>query len=215
MQTWRPSRSAVHAAVILALALVWAAACARSARPPTVMPLEGSVAGRIVGGGSAGDPIVVYLEPLEPPRRPPLGRRSFQVRHRSGQLEPEFLVARVGDRVVFRNDDEIFHNVFSSSATQRFDLGVLKRGEHRTLELSAPGAIPLYSALHEDVSGMIFVAPSDHYTVVEGDRYQLRAVPAGRFRLRVWSETQRARPREVVISAGQKLRLDLRLEEDG
>jgi len=217
MRNWRAAQSTLGAVGIFALAGMLG--CTRTPIPGPRVPTapEGSVAGQLVRGepdGAAGQ-VVVYLEPVETQRPSRVAGRRFQVRHRSGRLEPEFLAAQVGDRVVFRNDDEIFHNVFSSSTTLRFDLGILKRGEHRTIRLDAPGVIPLYSSLHEQLSGLIFVAPTDHYTVVEGDHYQLESVPAGRFRLRVWSETHRARPREVVIPAGETLIHDVHLERRG
>jgi plastocyanin len=198
------------------------ASCGRVTPPPQVVrpapivePPVGSVAGQISfpDAETPSGEVVVYLEPI---RGGPsnASHRSLQIRQKSGKLEPAFLAAGVGDRVIFRNDDEIFHNVFSSSPTQRFDLGLLKRGEHRSIELEHPGVIPLYSSLHEEVSGLIFVAPSRHYAVAEERHFRLDAVPAGRFRLHAWSEAYSASGREVEVPAGGTVTVNLRLEEN-
>ncbi len=211
--------TAVACGLFVSLAIM---SCGRATpRPRIVGPLPilepplGSVAGQITfpDPSTRSGEVVVYLEPIEAGRSS-VSHRSLQIHHKSGNLEPAFLAAGVGDRVVFRNDDEIFHNVFSSSPTQRFDLGILKRGERRSIELQHPGVIPLYSSLHEEVSGLIFVAPSRYYAVAEESHYRLDAVPPGRFRLRAWSESYSASGREVEVPAGGTVTVDLSLEEN-
>ena len=41
------------------------------------------------------------------------------------------LKVKVGDTVVFRNDDPFFHNIFSLSEVQSFDLGSFPQGQSR------------------------------------------------------------------------------------
>ena len=79
-----------------------------------------------------------------------------------GQAKKAFTVgvlkAKVGDTVTFRNDDEFAHNVFSLSDAQSFDLGSYKKGETRTLKLSAPGTIEVECAIHPEMKMKIEVA---------------------------------------------------------
>jgi len=79
-----------------------------------------------------------------------------------GQAKKAFTVgvlkAKVGDTITFRNDDEFAHNVFSLSDAQSFDLGSYKKGEVRTVKLTAPGVIEVECAIHPEMKMKIEVA---------------------------------------------------------
>jgi plastocyanin len=81
--------------------------------------------------------------------------------HAVGQLKKAFTVpvikAKVGDTVTFKNDDEFAHNVFSLSAVQEFDLGSYKKGEVRSVKLTAPGTIEVECAIHPEMKMKIEV----------------------------------------------------------
>ncbi len=78
-----------------------------------------------------------------------------------GQAKKAFTVgvlkAKVGDTITFRNDDEFAHNVFSLSDAQSFDLGSYKKGEVRTVKLTAPGTIEVECAIHPEMKMKIEV----------------------------------------------------------
>lgn len=69
------------------------------------------------------------------------------------------LSARVGDVIQFRNDDSFFHNVYSVSETQAFDLGSYPRGFHRSVALTTPGEVDVECALHTSMRILISVVP--------------------------------------------------------
>ena len=82
--------------------------------------------------------------------------------HAVGQLKKAFTVsvlkAKVGDTITFKNDDEFAHNVFSLSEVQAFDLGSYKKGETRSLTLTAAGTIEVECAIHPEMKMKIEVA---------------------------------------------------------
>lgn len=82
--------------------------------------------------------------------------------HAVSQAKKAFAVsvlkAKVGDTIVFRNDDEFAHNVFSLSDTQSFDLGSYKKGEERTVKLTTPGTIEVECAIHPEMKMKIEVS---------------------------------------------------------
>ena len=79
-----------------------------------------------------------------------------------GQAKKAFTVpvvkAKVGDTITFKNDDEFAHNVFSLSDVQSFDLGSYKKGELRTVKLTAPGTIEVECAIHPEMKMKIEVS---------------------------------------------------------
>ena len=58
------------------------------------------------------------------------------------------LKAKVGDAVVFKNDDVVFHNVFSLSDAQSFDLGAYGPGVAKKVMMEKTGKIDVECAVH-------------------------------------------------------------------
>lgn len=56
-----------------------------------------------------------------------------------------------GDTVQFRNEDKVFHNLYSISDTQAFDLGTMRRGEAKKLRFEKRGDIEIQCAVHPDM----------------------------------------------------------------
>jgi|JI10StandDraft_1071094.scaffolds.fasta_scaffold1240388_2 plastocyanin len=72
---------------------------------------------------------------------------------------PEKLAARVGDVLVFDNDDDMTHAVFVPTVGHAVDLGTQKGGEKRSLVLRRAGRFEVECVLHEDMKMVVEVAP--------------------------------------------------------
>jgi PadR family transcriptional regulator, regulatory protein PadR len=88
----------------------------------------GTVSGRIdlvEKGGQKGDAseVVVYLEGSKTRPKP----ETATVTMKGKQFIPHVVVVPVGSTVSFPNEDPIFHNAFSVSGENRFDLDLYKR----------------------------------------------------------------------------------------
>jgi plastocyanin len=198
---------------VAAIAL-FCAACALGAARATADP-DAELRGRVSLGVAdlplaAVAPIVVYLEPLDAkdvasaPRRAPV-----RMRQRDAHFSPAFLAVAAGQSVEMANDDAIYHNVFSYSRPNDFDLGLYPAGESRTLVLRHPGVVKLYCSIHESMNATILVAPTRWFDVAAANgAYALTGVPAGRYRAVVWAERLPATSRVVEIGAGAPRTLD-------
>lgn len=82
--------------------------------------------------------------------------------HVVGQMNRAFTVskleAKVGDEVVFKNDDGIFHNIFSLSEAQPFDLGAYGPGVSKKVKLEKVGKIEVECAIHPRMKMVIDVS---------------------------------------------------------
>lgn len=72
---------------------------------------------------------------------------------------PGSLEIKVGDSVDFLNSDAFFHNVFSLSDTQMFDLGSYPKGESKSIVFDTPGEVEVECAIHPDMHMIITVKP--------------------------------------------------------
>ena len=174
----------LRCSALLALALLVAARPVRA---------EGDVRGRVVldlPGARIGDlgPIVVYVAPI-PGLAAPVPASAPAVHQRNASFAPRFLAIAAGQEVAMLNDDEIFHNVFSYSKPNDFDLGLYAAGLSRQMTFRHPGAVKLYCSIHESMNGTIFVSPTPWFAVADADgRFTLRGVPPGARTLRTWNE---------------------------
>jgi plastocyanin len=201
-----------RAQTLVALAALCAALAARAEPEPT-----GSVLGRVeleVAGARLADqgPIVAYLDAAEEG-----GRLAFaaptavaEMRQSGVRFLPRFLVVVAGQRVSLPNDDAIYHNVFSFSRPNAFDLGLYPQGESRSVVLRHPGVVRTYCSIHESMSGTILVAPSPWYDVADASgAFEIRGVPPGSYRLRVWNDRLPRASRLVRVGAGEASRLSI------
>ena len=88
-----------------------------------------SVVGSISGGGSNGPGgAVIIMRRAEGTTPKPRPMRIRAVIQKDKRFIPHVLAVPLGATVEFRNEDEIFHNVFSLTPSNDFDLGLYKNG---------------------------------------------------------------------------------------
>ena len=135
------------------------------------------------------------------------------IEQRNKTFAPHLMAVPVGSTVAFPNFDSIYHNVFSLSAPQRFDLGLYKSGDMRQVVFDKPGIIRLGCNIHANMSAYLVVVDAPHYVVSEQDgNFSFRSLRPGKYRVQAWSE-QSSDPvvTEVTIKAGDNaLPIDLK-----
>ena len=80
------------------------------------------------------------------------------VSQKDGAFSVSNLKAKSGDEVVFKNDDKVFHNVFSLSKILPFDLGAYGAGQSKKVKVDQPGKILVECAIHPNMSMVIDVS---------------------------------------------------------
>lgn len=151
---------------------------------------------------------VVYLAGVFPPAAAPVVVRMAQ---KDLMFQPTLLPVRVGTRVEFPNQDEVYHNIFSYSPAKRFDLG-----RYRSTETPVPsqvfdvaGLVTLHCDIHEHMRALILVLDTPHFVVTDPEgRFQLTGLPPGRFQLKAWVDSRTTLERPVDLTAGATLRVD-------
>jgi hypothetical protein len=105
------------------------------------------------------------------------------------QFVPHLLVVPQGAAVSFRNQDAVFHNVFSLSNPNDFDLGLYRGGVARTQTFSRPGPVQLLCNIHAAMNAFLYVADTPWYAVADAaGRFTVKAVPPGAYKIEVWHE---------------------------
>jgi plastocyanin len=71
----------------------------------------------------------------------------------------ETITIKVGDQVVFRNDDRLVHNVYSRTPGFEFDLGTLRRGAFAKHTFAKAGSVDIECAIHPHMKFKIQIQP--------------------------------------------------------
>ena len=113
---------------------------------------------------------------------------------------PAAVVVPVGGSVTFPNGDPFFHNVFSYSSAQRFDLGRYPAGESKTVDFPDPGIVEVFCEVHEFMRGAILVAENPYHAIVGADgSFRMDGVPPGTYTIAFWHPDYRPVRQEVVV----------------
>jgi plastocyanin len=174
------------------------------------------VSGTVAGGGAQGPGgAVVWLTRAtgETPRPNPA--RNKVISQRGKTFIPRVLAVPVGTRVVFRNDDPIFHNIFSLSKPNEFDTGLYKQGGSYTQVFRHPGAVQLLCNIHASMLGFVYVVDSPYYAQADGaGAFSIKGVPPGEYEAHVWHEAA-AHPTVEKVAVGSEGLRNLSLRVGG
>jgi plastocyanin len=138
------------------------------------------------------DHMVVILEPRKEGGQlqgkvAPKAPVTEVLNQKGARFEPDLIVVPVGSSVQFPNFDPIFHNVFSLSKAQSFDLGYYPQGQSRSVTFNNPGVVQVYCHIHANMYAAIVVTASPWYQKPSGDgNFTFSNVPAGHYRLTAW-----------------------------
>jgi plastocyanin len=85
----------------------------------------------------------------------------YAAQHKVGQkgrlFNPSALTVKAGDELVFENDDDVTHHVYSSTKGQEFDLKPIAPGEKKPLTFAKPGRVDIRCGLHPGMRLMVTV----------------------------------------------------------
>ena len=196
----RTLNATARAIALLAFCLLIARAFAQA---PATQPAA-SVSGTV---SSEGDvplaEMVVFLESPDPARAIAPATQPATVSQKGAQFEPRLLIVTVGQSVDFLNDEDrpIEHNVFSNSPTKRFDLGLYRPGESRTVTFDKPGPVFLFCSIHRYMDGVVFVSPTPYTSRVDKDgHYAINNVPPGQWVVKTWQRRRRFPEQSVPVT---------------
>lgn len=140
---------------------------------------------------------------------PPAGPVPAQIVQRDATFEPHVLPVVVGTTVRWPNEDDIFHNVFSMTETQDFNLGFYKKEKLPEVRFDRLGRVDIFCAIHTNMHCIILVLPNPYFAVADARRrFAIKDVPAGTYRLRAWHERLPTQVREVTVPATGEVKVD-------
>ena len=165
-----------------ALIVLFLAAAARAG--------AGTVAGRVtlVGAGkdrADGSYSVIWIVGAHASAGAAMGAMKSS----SMRFDPRVIAVPKNATVEFPNADPIYHNVFSVSGSNRFDLGLYRGGSSKSKTFDQPGLVRIYCNIHPQMVGFVMVVDSDFVAVTGPDgAFRFDNVPSGPYVVKAWNE---------------------------
>ncbi|MBX3461217.1 MAG: hypothetical protein KF696_14830 [Planctomycetes bacterium] len=173
---------------------------------------KGDVKGKVTFSAKRpNQPMVVYLLKIDE-----RGSTTTQGKHdvparlsvsqKGARFDPGFAVLTCGQEVVFENDEdkEISHNVYFLGDIE-LDLGIFDKGESASHKFEKYGDVSVHCSIHKRMDARFFVAPTPAHAVLDGnsDDFEIKGVPAGRYKLLTWQRQKRFKDADQVIEISE------------
>ncbi|HVY40930.1 MAG TPA: carboxypeptidase regulatory-like domain-containing protein [Polyangia bacterium] len=185
-----------------------------SARPERTVAdhRPASIEGRVTVEGGSAEEIYVYVENVKMPLK---SRKTFEIKQEGRQFHPRVAVVQTGTNLVFPNMDAIYHNVFSNSPRNTFDLGTYQAGDKpRSVVVTGPGVVDIFCNLHQKMSAKVLVVPSVLYAKVHPDgTFRIDNVPPGVRRVVAWSPEAKPETQRVAVEGPTQVSFTLQHQE--
>jgi plastocyanin len=161
---------------------------------------SGTVSGRVEARSGSLKDAYVYVDMPKGSGR----GHTFEIKQKDKQFWPQTSVVQKGTNVVFPNMDTVFHNVFSTSGRNTFDLGSYRSGDTpRSVVLTTPGVVEVFCNIHSKMNANILVVPGSLYTKVGADgTYRIENVPVGARRVVAWSPSAKPVQQKIEVGSG-------------
>jgi plastocyanin len=169
----------------------------------------GALRGRVEVPG--GEPVAyVYVENI----RGPAVHEMKKIEQLNKQFVPSWAVVQRGTTLQFPNLDNIYHNVFSLSSGNTFDLGLYNSsGEAKGHIFDEPGAVDIYCNIHPQMAASVLVVPNRYFSRVKPDgSFEINGVPTGRRKVVAWAPGSRLSADWIEVQPGATADVSLRLE---
>lgn len=176
----------------------------------------GTVTGQVQlvekGGAKANDlsDVVVHVEGVKAAKPKPA---TATVVMKAKSFLPHVVVIPVGGTIEFPNEDPIFHNAFSVSPENRFDLELYKRPKTGSWTFKAPGVVNVYCNIHPQMSAVVVVRDNPFYAKASKQgAFSIEGVPAGKYTLVAWHERGGDQALEITVPAEGQVAANLTLD---
>lgn len=176
-----------------------------------------SVGGSVSGGGALGPGgTVIWLRRIDGETPRPAPTRGKSMNQKNKAFAPRVLAVTVGSKVAFKNDDDIFHNVFSLSEPNDFDAGLYKSPNAYQQAFRKAGPVQLLCNIHSSMMGWIYVVDTPWYAQSDASgAFSIKGVPPGEYDIEAWHEgSEKTAKERITVPVGGARGIALRVSGD-
>lgn len=188
---------------------------APTAAKQTPSAVGGTVTVRDRGGKDKADRsgVIVYIEQL-PNKKFAALKKVRQMAQRDKAFVPGVVAITRGSTVDFPNEDKFFHNVFSLSEGNAFDLQLYRAGESKSVTFEKTGVVDVYCNIHPNMWGQILVLDNPFFTTTGKDGgFEIAKLPPGSYTVVAWISGGDAVRQQVKVETGRRAEVSFVVRE--
>lgn len=158
--------------------------------------------------------VVVYIESIEQEIEPPEEHAVMDQKNLT--FIPHVLPVVKGATVDFLNSDDVLHNVFTpDKCAEKMNLGTWPKGDSKSYTFNEEGCQSvLLCNVHPEMEAWVLVLQNSHFSKTEKDGiYEIKDVPAGKYKLAVWHEKLKAKSVEIEVPEEGEIEVDFKLKK--
>src|SRR5258708_25355951 len=157
--------------------------------------------------------VVIYLKKVKGKYHPP--EKHVQLDQKYLQFTHRLIPVLRGTTVDFTNHDPVYHNVFTNSQTNKFDLGRKRNGETVSVKMTKSEVpVKVYCEIHAAMKAYILVLDNPFFTTVgPGQTYEISGIPPGTYTMVAWHDYWEPVERKVKIKKGKATQADITLDK--
>lgn len=181
----------------------------RVSSAPAPDPAVGTIKGKVAVPRS--EPVAyVYVENV---LAPAVKGQRVVIEQVGKKFVPSWAVVQRGTAISFPNLDNVYHNVFSLSSGNSFDLGLYNSAnEAKSRVFSEPGAVDIYCNIHPQMAASALVVPNRFFSKVKADgSFEIAGVPRGRRKVVAWAPGAQLTADWAEVETGRTTELTLKL----
>lgn len=150
---------------------------------------------------------VVYIDEVT---SAPAPGGPVRVVQKDATFEPRVLPVAVGTTVLWPNEDDIYHNVYSMSEPKEFNLGLYSADEAPpAITFDKPGRVDVFCSIHTKMHCIVLVLPNRWFALSDAKgRFVIPDVPPGTYTVRAWHERLPAATQVVTVPATGDVTVD-------
>ncbi len=157
--------------------------------------------------------VVIYLKKVKgrfspPTKHVPLDQKYLQFTHR-------VLPVLRGTTVDFTNHDPVYHNVFTNSQSNKFDLGRKRNGETVSVKMTKSEVpVKVYCEIHAAMKAYVLVLDNPFFTTVGPDQtFEIKGIPPGTYTMVAWHDFWAPVEQKVRIKKGKTTQADVTMDK--
>ncbi len=178
-------------------------------RRVAVEKYTGKISGKVARPPAKRAGVWLTREGLSAPKKP----KQVTLEQKEYQFSESLMVVPRGTQVFFPNEDQDYHNVFSLSKAERFDLGRYKKGEKPvpSILFDKLGLIDVRCEIHEHMRALVLVVESPYVvTTDKNGTFQLKGIPPGTYTLHAQLDKKIRWETKVTVTGGRTTQAQLK-----
>jgi plastocyanin len=131
--------------------------------------------------------VVVYLTPLDKSSVDSITAQTLVISQNKKKFTPYIAVLQKGQKIKFKNQDDVTHHIYSVSGKNRFDFKIKAGEDNSNIGISTLGEVAMGCNIHDWMSGYVLVVDTPYFNkTTSTGMSNFEKIPSGKYKLTIW-----------------------------